>query len=631
MKRWNQNALTPKFNALRKKRKNLKIMYHNIQSLKKHVNLVRNDRNFTSHDILLFGETWLKQNEVVKIHGYKQISQTAASPISKPQGVAIFIKKDLLTSIDTTNSLVLKDKCGRIDVAWIKLKKHTVVAVYAKPKTSLHLWNTFFKKIPLQTNTHTIIMGDVNIDSKNKHLLEKFMPLLQKYKLTLVNRKMITTHNNTALDWIISNIFMKTRGKKKDYKKLAGMSSPKRQEDTVEISSGDDIDFNIDRPIKEEPLSDNSSCTKQNLDKRDDQMPSTSKGPKKPSVTPVKRSQKTNLNELTNSSSDESSSEDNINQKQKKKKLQKKRVIHSSDESSDEESDDVVQKNKGMKQKRQKYKKKTEKDSSSESSNENSDELPKKNKRMKLKNEKYSKKVNTARDSSSESDASSDFLCKKKRKKYEVDSSDTDSSANHETVSKKEGKKPSTSQTKKKIETSSSGSDSTDESMKRSRKNKKSKNQSRKSKLSSDSSDSEKSSKKKKSKKHNSTTDDSDSDEPSSDKFLATLNDNATLTSRDLKLKQRYKLLNIKVTKETGFKGMKYNKAVGTFENPKNSHKKLAVVLPKPIANYDKKILKELTKRIKKGKHPYYVVQKIESKKRPDGAGNYDCVTFKWT
>lgn len=101
-------------------------MYHNVQSLKKNIHLIQNDRNFTSHDVLLFGETWLKQNEKIKIHGYELVSLTEAPPISKPQGVAILVKTSLLPSLHNTGSVVLKDTAGRIDAAWITLNKKNI-------------------------------------------------------------------------------------------------------------------------------------------------------------------------------------------------------------------------------------------------------------------------------------------------------------------------------------------------------------------------------------------------------------------------------------------------------------------------------------------------------------------------
>ena len=123
----------------------------------------------------------------------------------------------------------------------------------------------------------------------------------------------------------------------------------------------------------------------------------------------------------------------------------------------------------------------------------------------------------------------------------------------------------------------------------------------------------------------------SSEDNSTKDTFLQSLNETATKTSRDLKRKQRYKLLSIKVKKEDGYGGTKNNKAVGVFQHPKKENKKIAVISPKPIANFNKKIIKEMNKRISQHKNPYYTVTGITSKKRPDSKGYYDAVNFKWT
>ena len=108
------------------------------------------------------------------------------------------------------------------------------------------------------------------------------------------------------------------------------------------------------------------------------------------------------------------------------------------------------------------------------------------------------------------------------------------------------------------------------------------------------------------------------------------LNRTATKTSRDLKLKKPYKLIKITVTDEIGFNGNKYKRAVATLQNPKKPTKDILIVMPRPVAQYKKKTLKEMKNRIKKGKNPIYIVNKITSKQRPDGKGHYDLVDFKW-
>ncbi|KAK3929547.1 Ribosome-binding factor A [Frankliniella fusca] len=57
MKRWKTKEIIPKFRFLQDKTKSFQIMFHNIQSLPKHINLIRNDKCFTNSDIIILGET----------------------------------------------------------------------------------------------------------------------------------------------------------------------------------------------------------------------------------------------------------------------------------------------------------------------------------------------------------------------------------------------------------------------------------------------------------------------------------------------------------------------------------------------------------------------------------------------
>lgn len=97
-----------------------------------------------------------------------------------------------------------------------------------------------------------------------------------------------------------------------------------------------------------------------------------------------------------------------------------------------------------------------------------------------------------------------------------------------------------------------------------------------------------------------------------------------------MEIKVPYKLLKLNVTDETGFNGTSYKKAVAKLQHSK-SKKNISIILPRPIANYNKKTLKEIQKRIAKGKNPHYTVKKITSKRRPNQKGHYDMVDFKWS
>lgn len=205
IQRWKNKKITPKFKFLRDQEKKPDIIYHNIQSLPKHINLVRNDENFTTSDILIFGETWTVPGDNIKIKNFKLLSRVDCGHARKPRGVSIYVKRSIYNQIKSTNSFSLKANKGRIDVSVLDTNDKTIIGLYANPSTSILLWSKLFNKLKCHFNKKCIIMGDVNMNSiKMKHH-DKLVSILQKHNLTLLNKNTVTTHFNTSLDWIITN------------------------------------------------------------------------------------------------------------------------------------------------------------------------------------------------------------------------------------------------------------------------------------------------------------------------------------------------------------------------------------------------------------------------------------------
>ncbi|KAK3919182.1 Serpentine receptor class alpha-6 [Frankliniella fusca] len=180
-------------------------MYHNIQSMTKHIDLVRNDNVFMSSDILIFGETWSLQQDTNHLKSFKILAKTNSGQIRKPRGISIHIKK-------TFNQLSVqnKKKKGSIDIAQMKIRDLTIVGIYATPKADISLWQKFLNTIRNLQHTKCIVVGDFNINhlklSKKKKIMNIF---LQRYNFNLRNNSEATTHSNTAIDWIISNTKLK--------------------------------------------------------------------------------------------------------------------------------------------------------------------------------------------------------------------------------------------------------------------------------------------------------------------------------------------------------------------------------------------------------------------------------------
>ncbi|XP_052128159.1 AAA ATPase forming ring-shaped complexes-like [Frankliniella occidentalis] len=73
--RQDQERLLPSFRFLRESTFNTQLLYHNIQSLPKHLKLVVNDEVFTKSDVLLFGETWTLPEDDIHLPGFAVASR----------------------------------------------------------------------------------------------------------------------------------------------------------------------------------------------------------------------------------------------------------------------------------------------------------------------------------------------------------------------------------------------------------------------------------------------------------------------------------------------------------------------------------------------------------------------------
>ncbi|KAK3924852.1 ATP-dependent DNA helicase RRM3 [Frankliniella fusca] len=202
IKRWKRDKIIPVFNNIRDQTA-FQIMYHNVQSLPKHINLITNDLNFTCNDVLCFGELWMSQYDTTAIPSYNMIHSIVSRNQRKPIGVCIYVKKAKQKFIKKSGTFTLSASKYRIDTVWLTIHNHTVFALYGTPGTPQQLWKKWFNTMHSLQSGKIIILGDFNFNSQQ--LPCAFEQLFRKYDLELKNRNMVTTHQKTSLDWIVSN------------------------------------------------------------------------------------------------------------------------------------------------------------------------------------------------------------------------------------------------------------------------------------------------------------------------------------------------------------------------------------------------------------------------------------------
>ncbi|KAK3921374.1 ATP-dependent DNA helicase [Frankliniella fusca] len=210
VKRWKKHKVQPQFKFLRYHAVSCKqIIYHNVQSLRKHIGLVQNDEVFTKSDIILLGETWSVPTDDFAIDSFKLICHTTAE-IRRPNGVSIYVKENMCHLISDYESFSISDDCGNIDAAYIIIEDTLIAAVYIKPKTKIGLWIELLKHLQLLHYKNFIFIGDVNINYLKRHKSKPFEDLLKVHNLTVQNTKTVTTHFGTLLDWTCCNSSLNT-------------------------------------------------------------------------------------------------------------------------------------------------------------------------------------------------------------------------------------------------------------------------------------------------------------------------------------------------------------------------------------------------------------------------------------
>lgn len=109
IKSWKKRSLKTKFQFLQNNSNSLQIIYHNVQSLPQHINLIKNDEVFTTSDILFLGETWTKPTDNFKIKNLKLLQKIDSGNSRKPKGISLYVKKSRCKKVVSSNAYTLKE------------------------------------------------------------------------------------------------------------------------------------------------------------------------------------------------------------------------------------------------------------------------------------------------------------------------------------------------------------------------------------------------------------------------------------------------------------------------------------------------------------------------------------------
>ena len=191
----------------------LKLVCHNISSLRKHIGTVRRDRNYLSADVLGFVETRFRKdspNSEYAIDGFQEVIRNDLDELDgngkSYHGTAVYIK-NTLTLLGKT---VYSDKL--IEWTLLKLldiktnKEHQIGFVYIQPNCSRTVMKTCLQQLAqnIDYTSNYLIMGDFNIDvtaTPNASICSEIQQLFQSEQLV----RAATTIHRTLIDLVYGN------------------------------------------------------------------------------------------------------------------------------------------------------------------------------------------------------------------------------------------------------------------------------------------------------------------------------------------------------------------------------------------------------------------------------------------
>ena len=175
---------------------NFIIAHHNIQSLRCHIEDLKNNTQMRNAHVICLSETWLTDNDNLEglvIDGYT----LETLKVGRARGVAMYIQN----SVDYTVLPILSSDCDTLVIRTYGATNMLIAVVYKPPNTRHGTFCTEMSNITAQTELletdHDVFVGDFNIDLLKDGTLPP--KVFQNYFQAISEP---TTTNQTLLDHI---------------------------------------------------------------------------------------------------------------------------------------------------------------------------------------------------------------------------------------------------------------------------------------------------------------------------------------------------------------------------------------------------------------------------------------------
>ena len=183
------------------------VMFHNVQSLNKHMLDIRSDETFLSASVISLVETWTKSMDSLEIEGFKIIHRRDCYDTRKPFGQITYLKNDLKYE----NIIERCEYSGKdhIEYSAIKIDDICIISVYNSPNSSFDVVKRHINEvisISKKFCENIIVVGDFNINLKIK-TNHKFIEYMKTFGLTLINKlNKSSTNAKTQIDYCFTDV-----------------------------------------------------------------------------------------------------------------------------------------------------------------------------------------------------------------------------------------------------------------------------------------------------------------------------------------------------------------------------------------------------------------------------------------
>lgn len=214
MSRLRENLLVPAFRffCLERSLVCLQLVYHNVQSLRKHLDDVAADPMLCNSDIVFLAETWGSTLNKFQISSFDVITRTHGPNVnSANRGMGMIAFKN--NKIQVVNSTTFQTSCskGHCEGVVVNLREVRLIGIYKSPSFNLKAFIDILNHVIFEDNRTaplppSLVSGDFNEDlitgGNNSPLTAYFASLGLHSRL----RQHPTTVAYTQIDNIFGNI-----------------------------------------------------------------------------------------------------------------------------------------------------------------------------------------------------------------------------------------------------------------------------------------------------------------------------------------------------------------------------------------------------------------------------------------